>query len=64
MRKKIGRSEIISLPDFEISNISAKVDTGACGVALHVDSIILKNNKLYFTIDDKNFTYNDKSNEI
>ncbi len=58
MRKKIGRSEIISLPDFEISNISAKVDTGAYGVALHVDSIIFKNNKLYFTIGDKNFTYN------
>ncbi len=57
MRKKIGRSEIISLPDFEISNISAKVDTGAYGVALHVDDIVFKKNKLYFTIGDKSFIY-------
>ena len=51
MRKEIGRSEIISLPELDIFNVSAKIDTGAYGVALHVDGIKQKNNKLYFTID-------------
>jgi len=57
MRKKIGRTEIISLPDFGIFGLSAKVDTGAYGVALHVDTIKIDNDKLYFTIDNKEFIY-------
>ena len=57
MRKKIGRTEIISLPEFEIFCISAKIDTGAYGVALHVDAIKFENEILYFTIDDKEFIY-------
>lgn len=57
MRKEIGRTEIISLPELNIFNLSAKIDTGAYGVALHVDEIKQKNNKLYFTIDSKEFVY-------
>jgi len=57
MRKKIGRSEIISLPELKIKNISAKIDTGAYGVALHVDDIRHIDDKLYFTIDSEEFIY-------
>ena len=41
MKKKIGRIENISFPELKIEKIKAKVDTGAYGVALHVDSIKL-----------------------
>lgn len=57
MRKKIGRTEIISLPEFGIERISAKIDTGAYGVALHVDSINLKKGVLSVKISDKIFEY-------
>lgn len=57
MRKEIGRTEIISLPELEVFNTSAKIDTGAYGVALHVDNIRYKNNKLFFTINSKEFMY-------
>ena len=57
MRKKIGRSEIISLPELKIKNISAKIDTGAYGVALHVDDIRHIDDKLYFTINSEEFIY-------
>ncbi|HBH05074.1 MAG TPA: hypothetical protein DDX92_00540 [Flavobacteriales bacterium] len=35
----IGRSEIIALPEFEIGQIEAKIDTGAYGNALHCHRI-------------------------
>lgn len=57
MRKKVGRTEIISFPDFGIFGLSAKIDTGAYGVAIHVDKIELKDDKLNFTIGDKDFVY-------
>lgn len=57
MRKKIGRTEIISLPELKIEKVSAKVDTGAYGVALHVDSIDLSGNKLLVRINDNIFEY-------
>ena len=57
MRKKIGRTEIISLPELKIEKVSAKVDTGAYGVALHVDSIDLSDNKLFVRINDNIFEY-------
>jgi hypothetical protein len=57
MKKKIGRSENISFPELKIDNINAKVDTGAYGVALHVDSIRFEDGKLYFTIESNEFSY-------
>jgi hypothetical protein len=57
MNKKVGRSEIISFPELKIESIKAKVDTGAYGVALHVDSIRFEEGKLYFTIDSDEFSY-------
>jgi hypothetical protein len=57
MKKKLGRSENISFPELKISKIKAKVDTGAYGVALHVDDIRYQDGKLYFKIDSEEFTY-------
>lgn len=58
MKKKVGRIENISFPDLKIDKISAKIDTGAYGVALHVDNIRSEDNILYFTIDSEEFSYN------
>ena len=57
MNKKVGRSEIISFPELKIENIKAKIDTGAYGVALHVDTIRFEEGRLYFTIDSDEFSY-------
>jgi hypothetical protein len=58
MEKKVGRIENISFPELKIEKIKAKVDTGAYGVALHVDSIKLEDGKLYFTVGNEEFSYN------
>ena len=58
MEKKVGRIENISFPELKIEKIKAKVDTGAYGVALHVDSIKLEDGKLYFTVGNEDFSYN------
>lgn len=52
MEKKIGRSEGISFPDLNIESIRAKIDTGAYGIALHVDGIEVVDDKLQFWIGD------------
>lgn len=57
MEKKVGRSENISFPELKIEDIKAKVDTGAYGVALHVDGIRHEKGILYFTIDSDEFSY-------
>jgi hypothetical protein len=57
MNKKVGRSEIISFPELKIGSIKAKIDTGAYGVALHVDTIRFEEGRLYFTIDSDEFYY-------
>ena len=57
MKKKIGRIENISFPNLKIIKIKAKVDTGAYGVALHVDDIKHQDGKLYFKIDCEEFIY-------
>ena len=55
--KFLGRSEKINLIDLEINNISSKIDTGAFGNALHCDDIRLINGALYFSIQNKNFSF-------
>ena len=57
MEKKVGRSENISFPELKIEDIKAKVDTGAYGVALHVDGIRHEKGILYFKIDSEEFSY-------
>lgn len=57
MEKKVGRSENISFPELKIEDIKAKVDTGAYGVALHVDGIRHEKGILYFKIDSDEFSY-------
>ena len=57
MEKTVGRREISSVPALMVYKIKAKVDTGAYGTALHVDSIELVNNELTFTINNNKFTY-------
>ena len=57
MEKKVGRSENISFTELKISKIKAKVDTGAYGIALHVDDIRYQDGKLYFKINSQEFIY-------
>jgi hypothetical protein len=55
--KYVGRTEKVSFPELGIESTDAKVDTGAYGNALHVDDIFIKENKLFFVIDDKEYIY-------
>lgn len=57
MNKKLGRSENISFPELKIEKIKAKVDTGAYGIAIHVDDIRHEDGKLYFKINSEEFSY-------
>ena len=55
--KYVGRTEKVSFPELGIETTDAKVDTGAYGNALHVDEIFIKDDKLFFTINDKEYVY-------
>lgn len=57
MEKIIGRCERIFLPDLEVGQLNSKVDTGAYGISIHVDSISVNNGCLEFNIGDKTFSY-------
>ena len=39
LEKKVGRYENVSFPELNIDKIKGKIDTGAYGIALHVDDI-------------------------
>ena len=55
--KYVGRTEKVSFPELGIETTDAKVDTGAYGNALHVDEIFIKDDKLFFIIDEKEYVY-------
>lgn len=55
--KYMGRSEKVSFPDLGIEAKDAKIDTGAYGNALHVDDIFIKDDRLFFSIDGKEYIY-------
>lgn len=57
MEKKIGRSERVSFPELGVENIKSKIDTGAYGIALHVDNIRVVDNELFFNIEDIEYKY-------
>lgn len=50
----IGRHELVSLPEFGVTDITAKTDTGAYHSALHAENIIIKKERgkevLHFSI--------------
>ncbi len=48
----IGRLEYVSLLDFGLNNIIAKIDTGAYNCAAHANNIVIENNKLSFYLLD------------
>lgn len=48
--KTIGRSDIVDLPDLELKNIQAKVDTGAYTSSIHCTDVILEDDVLHFTL--------------
>lgn len=57
MQKKriIGAKELISIPDLQLYNLDAKIDTGADSNALHCNDISIdeKNALVHFTLLDK-----------
>lgn len=55
--KYMGRSEKVSFPDLGIEAKEAKIDTGAYGNVLHVDDIFIKEDKLFFSIEEKEYIY-------
>ena len=55
--KFVGRTEKVSFPELGIETKDAKIDTGAYGNALHVDDIFIKDKKLFFFIDEKEYIY-------
>ena len=57
MKNIIGRTEIISFSDLEIDKITAKVDTGAYGVVVHVDEIAQVDDELHIKVNSKDFIY-------
>lgn len=58
MEKKIGRSEKVDFPELNIGSIKSKIDTGAYGIALHVDNIKVENGQLIFFIENNEYRYN------
>lgn len=57
VEKKVGRYENVSFPELNIDKIKGKIDTGAYGIALHVDDIEIVDGKLKFKIDSNEFIY-------
>jgi hypothetical protein len=67
-KEVIGRLERISLPEFNIFNVEAKIDTGAYNGSIHVSNIneVLENGVLtlkFTLLDEEHPEYNGKSFE-
>ena len=55
----IGQVETVSLPQFEVNNILAKIDTGAYYCRMHCDASSKGiDGEIHFVIGDKKFTAN------
>ena len=61
----VGRREKISLPDYKLENIEAKVDTGAYSTSIHCKDIYVERNKenneqiLFFTLPKRKYKLKD-----
>jgi hypothetical protein len=69
--KLIGRREFVDFPALALTNIEAKIDTGAYTSSIHVESLNIhyEDNKavLYFTIEQdglKSFRFEDFSQKV
>ena len=49
----VGRRELISILDLNLSDLDAKVDTGADSNALHCDNIVIEDNMVHFCLLDE-----------
>ena len=52
-KKILGRAEKVSLPEFDIYEIPARIDTGAKTTSIWASAIKLEDGELYFTLFDK-----------
>jgi hypothetical protein len=55
--KFVGRTENIFFPELEFGPIKAKIDTGAYGNSLHVDSVSVGEDGLRFLLEGREFVY-------
>ena len=61
-KKIIGRKELISIPELELYDLNAKVDTGADSNALHCDDIVISDDGFvsFTLLDEVHPSYHDK----
>lgn len=63
--KTLGRTELVSFPEWELFDLEAKVDTGAYTSSLHCHHIEKKGDKVRFNLlDPTHETYNEKLFEL
>ncbi|MEQ8237667.1 MAG: RimK/LysX family protein [Cyclobacteriaceae bacterium] len=48
--RTIGRQDVVNLPEFDLQNVQAKVDTGAYTSSIHCTNVKLQDGILLFTI--------------
>jgi hypothetical protein len=55
----VGWRELFHFPSLRLVNIPGKIDTGAWGNVLHCDKIELNDNKLFVTIGNNNYIFDE-----
>jgi hypothetical protein len=55
----VGWRELFHFPILSLVNIPGKIDTGAWGNVLHCDKIELNDNKLFVTIGNNNYIFDE-----